>query len=1011
MEIDTGAAVSLISETLYTEKLHHVKLKHSNIQLKTYTGETLLGKAQVKVELNGQEAILLLYVVKGDNPALLGRPWLEKLRLDWLKVQSISTEKSSLTTVLKRHSSVFKDELGCMKDIKVRLQVNPNHQPRFLKARSVPYALKPKVDADINRLLEQGVIVPVSHSDWATPVVPVLKRDGSVRLCGDFKVTVNPALVTEHYPLPVIEDLFAGLAGGKKFSKIDLCQAYLQMHVDESSQKYLTISTHRGLFRYLRLPFGITSAPALFQRAMDQILSGLPGVQCYLDDILVTGRNDTEHINNLDRVLGRLEEYGLRVREDKCDFFKSSVEYLGHVIDADGLHTAPSKLKAILDAPVPENVSQLRSFLGLLNYYGRFIPQLATLLKPMYELLCDGKTWKWSKECDRAFNKAKAALTNETVLTHFDPSLPLQLACDASPYGIGAVVSHILPTGEERPIAFASRTLSKTETKYPQIEKEALGIIFGVKKFHTYIFGRKFTLLTDHRPLTSIFGSHKGLPTLAASRLQRWALILSAHDYEIKYRKSSAHGNADGLSRLPLPDCPQHMDQNIFYFQMVDNTPVTAHQVKQATRTDPVLSKVLDCLMRGQSLQTLAAVPEFQPYFSRGKELTVTSGCLLWGMRVIIPHKLRRPVLKELHSGHCGIVRMKELARSYFWWPGLDREIEETAKSCPSCQSVRNMPSPSPLHPWEWPANPWQRVHLDFAGPVEGAMLLVAVDAHSKWPEVSVMPTITSEATIQVLREMFGRFGLPEQVVTDNGPSFVSREMEEFLQNNGINHILSSPYHPSTNGLAERMIQTIKHALKSSKHEAPLKQRLNTFLLKYHNTPHASTGASTAGLLMKRQLRTRLDLLRPTPTKTHVHNKQQSQVIQRSKCFKDRHFSEGDHVLARNYCTKEKWVPAVVLQRSGPVSYKVGTQDNQVWRRHVEQLLPSQSAGTSVAEDLDLVLASELSNPNMPKTSSVPSPQASAVSVAPCSNGTLRETPALRRNPQRTRNPPDRLDL
>ncbi|KAL6455395.1 hypothetical protein MHYP_G00361710 [Metynnis hypsauchen] len=263
--------------------------------------------------------------------------------------------------------------------------------------------------------------------DWATPVVPVLKQDGSVRLCGDFKVAVNPVLIAEQYPLSVIEDLFAGLAGGKKFSKIDLCQAYLQMHVEESSQKYLTITTHRGLFRYCQLPFGITSAPALFQRAMDQILSGLPGVQCYLDDILVTGRNDTEHLNNLDRALGRLEEYGLRVRKDKCDFFKSSVEYLGHVIDSDGLHTAPSKLKAIVDAPVPGNVSQLRSFLGLLNYYGRFIPQLATLLKPMHELLCDGKTWKWSKECDMAFNKAKAALTNETVLIHFDPTWCSQL--------------------------------------------------------------------------------------------------------------------------------------------------------------------------------------------------------------------------------------------------------------------------------------------------------------------------------------------------------------------------------------------------------------------------------------------------------------------------------------------------------------------------------------------------------------------------------------------------------
>jgi len=216
----------------------------------------------------------------------------------------------------------------------------------------------------------------------------VPKKDGGIRTCGDFKVTVNPVLSVEQYPLPHIDDLFAGLSGGQKFSKIDLCQAYLQMHVHEDSQELLTITTHKGLFRYRRLPFGITSAPALFQRAMDQILSGLPGVQCYLDDILCTGATDEEHLRNLDATLQRLKEYGLK----NVNFFKS-VEYLGHIINAEGLHTAPSKTTAIVDAPPPKNVSQLRSFLGLLNYYRRFIPNLASLLKPMHELLCQGKAW------------------------------------------------------------------------------------------------------------------------------------------------------------------------------------------------------------------------------------------------------------------------------------------------------------------------------------------------------------------------------------------------------------------------------------------------------------------------------------------------------------------------------------------------------------------------------------------------------------------------------------------
>uniref|UniRef100_A0A674DXY4 ribonuclease H n=1 Tax=Salmo trutta TaxID=8032 RepID=A0A674DXY4_SALTR len=226
------------------------------------------------------------------------------------------------------------------------------------------------------------------------------------------------------------------------------------MHVDQESQELLTIVTHKGLYRYQGLPFGIT----LFQRAMDQILSGLTGVQCYLDDLLITGKDEQEHLRNLTSTLQRLGEYGLRVRKDKCEFFRPSVEYLGHVIDSSGLHKAPSKVKAIVEAPSPQNVSQLRSFLGLLIYYAKFMPILANMLKPLHELLNKTKQWKWTDRCE-AFKKAKTALAQSEALTHFNPNLPLQLPCDALPYGIGAVVSHIMPSGEERPIAFASRTL------------------------------------------------------------------------------------------------------------------------------------------------------------------------------------------------------------------------------------------------------------------------------------------------------------------------------------------------------------------------------------------------------------------------------------------------------------------------------------------------------------------------------------------------------------------------
>ena len=240
------------------------------------------------------------------------------------------------------------------------------------------------------------------------------------------------------------------------------------------------------------------------------------------------------------------------MKKEKCALLQSSVEYLGHKIDSECLHALPDKVDAIVRAPKPKNIQELRSFLGLLNYYGKFVPKLSTIVHPLNSLLQRSKQWQWTAECDRAFQQAKQVLSSSSVLTHYNPSLPLQLAGDASAYGIGAVISHILPDGNKKPIAFASRTLSNSERNYAQIEKEGLSLVFGVKKFHQYLYGRKFDLMTDHKPLTAIFGPKKGIPSLAAARLQRWEILLSAYQYDIHFKATDDHANADGLSRLPL---------------------------------------------------------------------------------------------------------------------------------------------------------------------------------------------------------------------------------------------------------------------------------------------------------------------------------------------------------------------------------------------------------------------------------------------------------------------------
>ena len=668
--------------------------------------------------------------------------------------------------------------------------------------------------SELGCLEEAGVLRKVEYSEWAVPIGPVPKKDGSLRLCRDYKVTVNLALNVDQYPLPKPSDLLSSLAGGQRFSKLHLTTAYQQVPLDEISAKLTTINTHQGLYEYTRLPFGVASAPVVFQRIMDTMLQGMPSVICHLDNILITGRNEAKHLRNLEKVLHWLQEHGVRLHKEKCLCFQESVEYLGHCVDSRGIHTSEKKVKAILVAPSPHNLQQLRSFLGLLNYYAKFLPHLASLLHPLHMLLRTKQLWHWSKACEQAFQRAKKRLVEAPVLVHYDPELPIVLAADASAYEIGAVISHKFPDGLERPVAFASGMLSASEKNYAQVEKAVVSLIFGVCKFHQYLYGRKFTLVTDHKPLTSILGAKQGIPPLAAARMQRWALLLSAYSYDICFHLTTAHGNADGLSRLPVVTTSQlgnPTEPSLFNIAQIDALPIKVSEVELATRTDPILSKVLTCLRHGWPSRVQEAL---MPFWRRKNELTVEGECIMWGMTVVIPSKWRDKVLDELHKGHPVVVRMKILAHSHIWWPNLDSTIERRAKACTACQCNKHLPPKAPLYYCTWPPALWDRIHIDFAGPFMGKTLFIVVDAHSKWPEVCIMTSTTTTRTNSVLREMFARFGLPKELVSDNGPQFTSDEFEQFLVGNGVNHIRSSLYHPSTNGVAEHLVQMVKQALR-----------------------------------------------------------------------------------------------------------------------------------------------------------------------------------------------------
>lgn len=694
--------------------------------------------------------LILIYIVGGRRKPLLGREWIRQLfNGNYFPVPSVSvknmlvhSQSSKLHSILDKYKNACSSEHSAIKDVQAKLRLKPDATPVFVRARPVPFKLLQLVEQELDNL-ESGIIEKVTTSKWATPIVPILKRNGKIRICGDYKVTVNPQLLVDDHPFPTIDELFPKLANGNKFSKLDLEQAYLQLEIAPEDRELLTINTCKGLYKVNRLMYGIALGPTIWQREIENILQSIPGVTIFFDDIVITGETDAIHLSRLEEVLERLHRHNIRLNVEKSKFFSNKVDYCGYTVDKEGIHKEDQKIEAIKQMPRPKNLSEIRAFTGMINYYGRFIPNLSTILRPLNALLRKDTPFIWSKEYEAAFCQAKEAFISNRVLVYFNPKLPLVLATDASSYGVGAVLYHRYPDGPEGVIQFASQTFSETQRKYSQIDKEAYAIIYGVKKFFQYLYGNKFTLITDHRPLIQIFSPTTSLPIYTAMRMQHYANFLQGFNYNIQYRKSENHANADCLSRLPINSQEFAVDViDAFQVETINTLPVTAAKIAIETNKDTNLRDLL------QALRTGNQVHKSKRFNIEQVEFSLQNDVIMRGYRVVVPKALCSQTLEELHSGHFGVVKMKSLARGYRWWFVIDKDIETLAKNCANCNAYRNDPPKVDVHIWQPSSAPMQRVHMDFAEPFLGKMFLILVDAYSKWPEVHIVTDITAKTTI-----------------------------------------------------------------------------------------------------------------------------------------------------------------------------------------------------------------------------------------------------------------------
>ena len=447
-----------------------------------------------------------------------------------------------------------------------------------------------------------------------------------------------------------------------------------------------------------------------------------------------------------------------------------------------------------------------------------------------------------------------------------------------------------------------------------------------------------------------------------------------------------SNGNADALSRLPLPACEDDVSQQVQSVHMMElvNAPVTEKDVARETQIDPVLAEVIRNVSEGWKNENKEE--KLRPYWVRRNELSIEGECLLWGGRVIIPEILRKTVLLELHDVHPGMTRMKALSRSYVWWPKMDEEIEEMSRNCSTCIINQNHPAAAPSHPWEVPTGPWMRIHMDFAGPFLGKMFLIVVDAYSKWIEVAMMNEATSSATVSKLRQMFSTHGLPQVSVSDNGPAFVGEEFKSFMKKNGIKQVYSAPYHPASNGQAERTVRTFKEAMKTLK-TGNLQTKLDRLLYKYRIMPHSTTGKTPAQMMFGRELRSPFHLLRPGSLSTQERTHEDLRK-------KTRSLKVGDLVWARNFATNgEIWLAGMVSKKLGNVTYEITFEDKtkEASNRHIDHLKERRVVEDAPEGTHELIEVEDVSNGG---TLPNPAPRAPAESAP---NGLRRSTRVSRR--------------
>ena len=929
-KIDTGADVSVMSEYNYNRLQNPPKLRDTNTTIRSYAGVPQV----VGVFETGDTFLFEVFVVKGAGSNLLSRAVSEKLGLVTLNVNEIA--------------------YGLVKCAPVKITLRDDAQPYHVNvARRVPIPLMPKVAAELTKMEEAGIIRKITEpTDWCAPMVVVNKKDGGVRLCIDLK-GLNKNIKRERYQIPTIDDILPKLANATVFSKLDAASGYYQLPLDPESAKLTTFITPQGRYCFQRLPFGISSASEIFQREMNNILEGIDCVAAYQDDIVTWGKSDEDHESNLQKVLNQLKLKGLKLNDRKCEYRKTSIKFLGHKISKNGVEPDDEKIAAILEMKPPTNVSELRTVLGMINYLGRFIPNLSHEAAPMNMLLRKDTAWSWDNQQQKSFEAVKRLVTQAPTLAYYDVTKETIVSADASSYGIGGYIYQIHEDGP-KPIAFCSRTLTPTERSYGQIDKECLASVWACERFKQYLTGLpSFQLISDHRPLIPLINS-KDI-THAPTRCQRLLMRLMRFNPVAVHSPGKNMHVADALSRSPLPVDPHDKDIAVLqedveaYVAMIEEQwPATSQrmqQIRDQTAVDPDLQQTIHYTLHGWPSHGDSIPSHLHAYHSERSNLTYSNGILTFRDRIVIPTSMRSEIINALHEGHWGITKCKDRATQSVWWPGVYKAITNKVTSCAQCTTNQSKSRKEPLITRPLPEYPWHTIAVDLFE-VQGKQYIAQMDTYSRFIEIAYLPVTTADAVIAKIKNSFARFGIAQQLLTDNGPQFTSAAFRKFAETWQFRHTTSSPHYPQSNGAAESGVKIAKKIVSQADPQAAL--------LSYHSTKMAATGISPAEALYGRLPRTKVPCL---PQKLASSHHDPEEVRASDDRYKERMAESYDRrhgVRAKNpmmpgervrlRANEKDWsTTGIIKEQVAPRSYIVTTDNGGEYRRTSNHILNDYS--------------------------------------------------------------------